>query len=449
MELGQLGTVENLPNGETVHEDEEEEEAHKWAALERLPTYDRARKGILYGVGRESKEIDIRKLGFQERKDLLDRLIRHADDNEEFLQKLKNRMDRVSLDIPTIEVRFENLNVDAEAYVGRRALPTILNSCYNLLESVSNYLHIFPSQKKRLSILHNISGIIKPGRMTLLLGPPSSGKTTLLLALSGKLDSRLMFSGKVTYNGHELHEFVPQRTSAYISQYDEHIAELTVRETLAFSARCQGVGTGYDTLMELLRREKELNIKPDPDIDILMKAAVLKGLKEDIVTNYILKLLGLEDCADAMVGNEMMRGISGGQKKRVTTGEILVGPANALFMDNISTGLDSSTTFQIIKSIRQSIHILNKTALISLLQPAPETYDLFDDIILISEGQILYQGPREYVLEFFESMGFKCPERKGVADYLQEVTSRKDQKQYWANEDKPYSNGLLTRKAAS
>jgi ABC-type multidrug transport system ATPase subunit len=103
-------------------------------------------------------------------------------------------------------------------------------------------------------------------------------------------------------------------------------------------------------------------------------------------------------------------------------GEMLVGPANALFMDEISTGLDSSTTFQIIKSLRQAIHILGGTALISLLQPAPETYDLFDDIILLSDGQIVYQGPRESVLEFFLALGFKCPERKGVADFLQEVS---------------------------
>ncbi|KAL5975654.1 hypothetical protein ACLOJK_019980 [Asimina triloba] len=119
-------------------------------------------------------------------------------------------------------------------------------------------------------------------------------------------------------------------------------------------------------------------------------------------------------------------------------GEMLVGPARALLMDEISTGLDASTTFQIVSAIRQSIHILNGTALVSLLQPAPETYELFDDIILLSEGQIVYQGPREHILEFFETMGFKCPERKGVADFLQEVTSRKDQEQYWADKDEPY-----------
>ena len=102
---------------------------------------------------------------------------------------------------------------------------------------------------------------------------------------------------------------------------------------------------------------------------------------------------------------------------------MLVGPSKALFMDEISTGLDSSTTYQIVNSLRQTIHILNGTALISLLQPAPETYDLFDDIILLSDSRIIYQGPREDVLNFFESMGFRCPERKGVADFLQEVSA--------------------------
>ncbi|XP_062089780.1 pleiotropic drug resistance protein 1-like isoform X2 [Humulus lupulus] len=235
-----------------------------------------------------------------------------------------------------------------------------------------------------------------------------------------------------------MNEFIPQRTAAYISQHDVHLGEMTVRETLSFSARCQGVGTRYDMLAELSRREKEASIKPDPDIDVFMKAVSTEGQESSVMTDYIIKILGLEVCADTMVGNEMLRGISGGQRKRVTTGEMLVGPAGALFMDEISTGLDSSTTFQIVKSLKQFAHIFNGTNVISLLQPAPETYDLFDDIILLSDGQIVYQGPRENVLEFFESTGFKCPERKAIADFLQEVTSRKDQAQYWARRDEPY-----------
>ncbi|XP_059641884.1 pleiotropic drug resistance protein 1-like isoform X2 [Cornus florida] len=420
--------------------EEDDEEALKWAAIEKLPTYNRLKKGLLLGSQGAANEVDINDLGLNERKHLLERLIKIADeDNEKFLLKLKNRIDTVGLDLPTIEVRFEHLKVDAEAYAGGRALPTFINFIANILEGFVNYLHILPSRKRTLSILRDVSGIIKPCRMTLLLGPPSSGKTTLLLALAGKLDPELQFSGRVTYNGHGMHEFVPQRTAAYISQNDLHIGEMTVRETLAFSARCQGVGDRYDMLAELSRREKAANIKPDPDIDIYMKAAATEGQEASVVTDYTLKVLGLEVCADTLVGDEMLRGISGGQRKRVTTGEMLVGPAKALFMDEISTGLDSSTTFQIVKSLRQYVHILKGTALISLLQPAPETYDLFDDIILLSAGHIVYQGPREEVLEFFESMGFKCPERKGVADFLQEVTSKKDQQQYWARKDEPYS----------
>ncbi|KAF3342097.1 pleiotropic drug resistance protein 3-like protein [Carex littledalei] len=419
--------------------EEDDEEALCWAALEKLPTYDRAKRAILTSASGKINVVDVENLGVHEKKALLDRLIRAAEeDNERFLIKLKERCNRVGIELPTIEVRYKNLSIDAETHVGNRGLPTVVNATMNIIESMANSLHILPSRKRKMSILHDVSGIIKPCRMTLILGPPGSGKTTLLLALAGKLGSDLKVSGEVTYNGHEMNEFVPERSAAYISQHDFHIGELTVRETLAFSARCQGVGSRYDMLTELLRREKAANIKPDLDIDLLMKASAMGGQEATVVTDYIIKILGLDICADTMVGNDMIRGISGGQRKRVTTGEMLVGPANALFMDEISTGLDSSTTFQIVNSIRQSIHILQGTAVISLLQPAPETYELFDDIILISDGQVVYHGPRDNVLEFFESVGFKCPERKGVADFLQEVTSRKDQQQYWVRSDKPY-----------
>ncbi|KAK8473548.1 hypothetical protein PHAVU_001G166000 [Phaseolus vulgaris] len=418
---------------------EDDEEALKWAAIQKLPTVSRMRKALFTSPEGEVNEIDVHKLGLQERRVLLERLIRTAEeDNEKFLLKLRERIDRVGIDLPIIEVRFENLNVEAEASVGTRALPTFANFMVNIVEGMLNSLHILQSRKQHIHILQDVSGIIKPGRMTLLLGPPSSGKTTLLLALAARLDPKLKFSGKVTYNGHAIDEFVPQRTAAYVNQNDLHIAELTVRETLTFSARVQGVGTRYDLLAELSRREKEANIIPDPDIDIYMKAVATEGQKANLITDYILRILGLEICADTVVGNTMLRGISGGQKKRLTTGEMLVGPAKALFMDEISTGLDSSTTFQIVNSLKQCVHILKGTTVISLLQPAPETYNLFDDIILLSDSHIVYQGPREYVLQFFQSMGFQCPERKGVADFLQEVTSRKDQEQYCTHKDQPY-----------
>eukprot|EP00253_Pinus_taeda_P036218 PITA_36218 len=427
----------------SVRRRQNDEEALKWAVLEKLPTYERLRTAILANVNDKKvvgvDQVDVRGIDPENRQQLMERLVKVADeDNEHFLHRLRKRIDSVGIVLPEIEVRYEHLNIDANAYVGSRALPTLINYTANAVEGLLGLLHLYNSKKATMTILHDVSGIIKPGRMTLLLGPPASGKTTLLKALAGKLDKSLKVTGGVNYNGHTMDEFVPQRTSAYISQNDLHIGEMTVRETLDFSARCQGVGSRYDVLTELLRREKDQGIKPDRDIDVFMKATALEGQKANLLTDYVLKILGLDICADTLVGDAMHRGISGGQKKRVTTGEMVVGAAKALFMDEISTGLDSATTYQIVRCLRQYVHVFNSTMVVSLLQPAPETFDLFDDVILLSEGHVIYQGPRENILEFLESMGFKCPERKGVADFLQEVTSLKDQEQYWADRRQTY-----------
>ncbi|KAK1576693.1 hypothetical protein Q3G72_015814 [Acer saccharum] len=277
------------------------------------------------------------------------------------------------------------------------------------------------SEVHEIKILKAVSGIIKPSRITLLLGPPGCGKTTLLQALAGRLNQSLKVTGEISYNGYKFNEFVPQKTSAYISQYDLHISEMTVRETLDFSARCQGIGSRGDIMKEVSRREKQAGIIPEADLDTYMK------------------ILGIDICADTIVGNAMNRGISGGQKRRLTTGEMIIGPTRALFMDEISNGLDSSTTFQIVTCLQHFAHITDSTILVSLLQPGPETFDLFDDIILMAEGNIVYHGPRSNILEFFEHCGFKCPPRKGVADFLQEVVSKKDQAQYWYHRHLPYS----------
>ncbi|KAL3518498.1 hypothetical protein ACH5RR_021087 [Cinchona calisaya] len=437
------GPPDIFTRNSTRREMVDDEEDLKWAAIERLPTYDRMRKGMLKQVvsnGRViSNEVDVTNLDAQDKKQLMESILKVVeDDNERLLRRLRDRTDRVGIEIPKIEVRFQNLSIEGDAYVGSRALPTLWNSTLNTLEAAIGLIGFSRSKKRVVKILEDVSGIIKPSRMTLLLGPPGSGKTTLLKALAGKADDDLRVKGKITYCGHEFNEFVPQRTSAYISQHDLHYGEMTVRETMDFAGRCLGVGTRYDMLVELSRREKEAGIKPDPEIDAFMKATAMTGQETSLITDYVLKILGLDICADIMVGDDMRRGISGGQKKRVTTAEMLVGPAKAFFMDEISTGLDSSTTFQIAKFMRQMVHINDISMVISLLQPAPETFNLFDDVILLSDGRIVYQGPRENILQFFEYMGFKCPERKGIADFLQEVTSKKDQQQYWHKKNQPF-----------
>ncbi|KAK3010447.1 hypothetical protein RJ639_010656 [Escallonia herrerae] len=386
----------------------DDEETLKVAALQRLPTYVQARTSIFGNITGEVSLVDVRKLKAEEQKLVLDELVKAVnEDTELFFDRVRQRFDAVDLEFPKVEVRFQDLRIDAQVHVGSRALPTIPNFIFNMSEAFLRQLRIFPGRRRKLSILNNISGIVRPSRLTLLLGPPSSGKTTLLLALAGRLGPGLQVSGKITYNGHELNEFVPQRTSAYVSQQDWHMAEMTVRETLEFSGRCQGVGFKHDMLLELLRREKNAGIKPDEDLDVFIKAVALGEQNTSLVVEYIMKdshhctlhekhpthilcsselftkILGLDICADTLVGDEMRKGISGGQMKRLTTGELLMGASRVLFMDEISTGLDSSTTHQIIKYLRHATQALAGTTVISLLQPDPETFELFDDIFLV------------------------------------------------------------------
>uniref|UniRef100_A0A2P2LLK0 ABC transporter G family member 32-like n=1 Tax=Rhizophora mucronata TaxID=61149 RepID=A0A2P2LLK0_RHIMU len=232
----------------SFREDGEDEEALQWAALERLPTYARVRRGIFKNMVGEHKEIDVSELEAQEQKLVLDRLVNSVeDDSERFFDRVRKRFDAVDLAFPKIEVRSKNLTVESFVHVGSRALPTIPNFIFDTTEALLRQLHIYKGNRTKLTILDNISAIIRPSRLTLLLGPPSSGKTTLLLALAGRLGRNLQVSGEVTYNGHSLNEFVAPRTSAYVNQLDWHVAEMTVRETLEFAGRCQGVGFKFGT----------------------------------------------------------------------------------------------------------------------------------------------------------------------------------------------------------
>ncbi|KAA3490136.1 ABC transporter G family member 32-like [Gossypium australe] len=433
----------------SFREEDDEEEALRWAALERLPTYARVRRGIFRNMVGDRKEVDVSELELTDQRLLLERLVKSTeDDPEQFFDRMRKRIEAVELKFPKIEVRFQNLTVESFVHVGSRALPTIPNFIFNMAEAFLRQLRMYQGRRSKLTILDDCSGIVRPSRCL------EDCVYVNTLSCCSLYFIALKMSGEVTYNGHGLKEFVPPRTSAYVSQQDWHVAEMTdgVKvldlnmvsiEKSTYIHKSQ-FHVAYlcllakDMLVELARREKNAGIKPDEDLDIFMKSLALGGNETSLVVEYIMKILGLDLCADTLVGDEMLKGISGGQKKRLTTGELLVGPARVLFMDEISNGLDSSTTYQIIKYLRHSTCALDGTTVISLLQPAPETYHLFDDVILLCEGQIVYQGPREEALDFFAFMGFKCPERKNVADFLQEVLSKKDQQQYWSLPFQPY-----------
>ncbi|KAH8520242.1 hypothetical protein H0E87_001633, partial [Populus deltoides] len=263
--------------------------------------------------------IDVRRLDRHKRELVVKKaLATNAQDNYKLLSAIKERLDRVGIEVPKVEVRFENLNISAKVQTGSRALPTLINVARDLGEGLLTKLGLFRATRFPLTILNDISGVVKPGRMTLLLGPPGSGKSTLLLALAGKLAKNLKKSGNITYNGQKFDDFYVQRTSAYISQTDNHIAELTVRETLDFAACWQGASEGFGGYMEdLVRLEKERNVRPNPEVDAFMKASSVGGKKHSISTDYVLKVLGLDVCSETVVGNDMLRGVSGGQRKRV------------------------------------------------------------------------------------------------------------------------------------
>ncbi|KAG8048147.1 hypothetical protein GUJ93_ZPchr0008g14004, partial [Zizania palustris] len=305
------------------------------------------------------------------------------EDNQAFLQLLRENMELLGIEEEKMDVRFEDVSVEADVCTAaRQALPTLFNSAVNTAHEIAASLRMCTGSKRQIKIINRVSGTIRSSRMTLVLGAPGSGKTTFLKALAGKLDPSLKMLGEAI-------------------------------------------------------REKSANNKSEKYIELLTKANTY-GTRSDLATNYIIKILGLSDCADTIIGDDLRRGISGGQKKRVTIGEMLVGFSKCFFMDDISTGLDSSTTFDIMKFLQQMAHTLELTMVISLLQPPPETFELFDDIILLCDGQIVYHGPRENSIDFFGGIGFKCPTRKNVADFLQEVTSKMDQKQYWVGNECEY-----------
>ncbi|KAF1777696.1 P-loop containing nucleoside triphosphate hydrolase [Phytophthora cactorum] len=308
---------------------------------------------------------------------------------------------------PDSEVRFENLSfsVQVPAEVGAHGtVGTHLASIFTPWEKI-------PMTTKHA--LHPMSGIIKPGSMTLILANPGAGKSTFLKALAGKLqdNKQTEIGGEILYSGLRGDEIDLVKLVGLVDQTDNHIPTLTVRETFKFADMC-------------------VNGRPEDQPEEMRDIAALR-------TELFLQILGLENCADTVVGDALLRGVSGGERKRVTVGEVLVGGQSLFLCDEISTGLDSAATFDIIKALRTWCKTLGGSVIVALLQPTPEVVEQFDDILMVNEGHMVYHGPRTEILDYFQGLGFMCPPRVDPADFLIEVTSGRGH---------GYSNGKVERK---
>ncbi|GAB4822452.1 hypothetical protein N2152v2_009498 [Parachlorella kessleri] len=416
--VARVGLTLSRPSN-NVHKEKEQE--LKKAQLEQAYAGKLASKKavLIVRADGEPEVLELKRLGkaTATRSALLNQVLAgNEGEGSQLLRKLRARFDKAGVPINDVLVRFKDLTITGQVEIKTHKSPHLTQQLRDATKAVASMvLRRPPGNMRELLVLDGVSGILKPSRFTLLLGPPGSGKSVLMKSLAGltRNDATLKVThSELTYNGLSMDQFIPERTAAYVSQVDQHFGELTVRETLDFSARCQASGHRKSSLEQLEEAEKELGITPDPVLAAYM-IAMQKAGRQNMITDLVLKTLDLDICAETVVGNAMLRGISGGQKKRVTTGEQLVGPTKVLFADE-------------------------GTMLVSLLQPQPETFDLFDDVWVISSGKLVFQGPREFVLPFFTGLGFECPRLKGTADFLQEVNTFTDQERFWAGNPEEY-----------
>ncbi|XP_047321410.1 ABC transporter G family member 15-like [Impatiens glandulifera] len=233
-------------------------------------------------------------------------------------------------------------------------------------------------------LLRGLNGYAEPSRIMAIMGPSGSGKSTLLDSLAGRLSRNTVMTGNIFLNGKK--RKLDYGVVAYVTQEDVLLGTLTVRETIAYSANLR--------LPTSLRKE-EVN---------------------DIVEGTIMEM-GLEECADRMIGNWHSRGISGGEKKRVSIAlEILTRPP-ILFLDEPTSGLDSASAFFVIQSLR-SVSRDGRIVVSSIHQPSSEVFALFDDLYLLSGGETVYFGEVKMANKFFEEAGFPCPSRRNPSDHF-------------------------------
>lgn len=237
------------------------------------------------------------------------------------------------------------------------------------------------------NILNEITGVFRAGRLTAVMGASGAGKTTLLSVLAGNVEGGEI-SGEIQVNGEDFSEVGKmQKISGFVFQDDVLLPTMKVKEAIQMSA--------------VLRLPQDLS-----DEERAKRV-------EDII-----KILHLKRAAKTKVGDPMSKGISGGERKRTSIAmEIITNPA-MLFLDEPTSGLDTFTAYTVIKALQNLAHRQGRTIVSTIHQPSSEIFYLFDDLMILAEGKVVYYGTVENSIEYFSKLGFPCPQYTNPADYF-------------------------------
>ncbi|KAF2445524.1 P-loop containing nucleoside triphosphate hydrolase protein [Karstenula rhodostoma CBS 690.94] len=238
-------------------------------------------------------------------------------------------------------------------------------------------------------ILDDISADCKTGTLTAIIGGSGSGKTSLLNQMSGRMKgNRLSVSGRTLFNGSE---DASQIQSGFVIQQDILLPTLTVRETLTYAAQLR------------------------------LPSSISQEERNKLVEEVIMEL-SLKEAADTRIGNHEHRGCSGGEKRRVSIGVQLLSNPSLLWLDEPTTGLDSTSAYQIVKTL-QNLARKGRTIIVTIHQPRSEIWSLFDNIILLTRGKPAYAGSAQECLPYFQSLGHEMPPFTNPAEHLIDVVS--------------------------
>ncbi|KAF2847107.1 opaque-specific ABC transporter CDR3 [Plenodomus tracheiphilus IPT5] len=270
----------------------------------------------------------------------------------------------------------------------------------NLLQLTKD-LRQKPSLK---TVLESSSGCVRPGEMLLVLGRPGSGCTTLLKMLANKRKGYAQVDGDVHFGSLDATQAQQYRGSIVINNEEElFYPTLTVGETIDFATRLNMP----DTLSEKTANREEIRHK---------------------FTNFLLKSMSIDHTKDTKVGDAYVRGVSGGERKRVSIVETLATRGSVICWDNSTRGLDASTALEFTRALRHLTDTLGMATIVTLYQAGNGIYNLFDKVLVLDEGKEIFYGPQEEAQPFMESHGFVCGAGANVADYLTGVTVPSERK---------------------